>query len=316
MRVASEADGDPAPRPERRARPRTLRVIVISGLSGSGKSVALHMLEDLGFYCIDNLPANMLPPLVDDVTRDATPRFDRLAVGVDARNRTRDLKALPGQLRAMRERGIECELLFLQAGDDILVRRYSETRRRHPLARDGSDLRDAIAEERELLGPIINAADVIVDTTDTSVYDLRDMIRERIAARATQSLSILVQSFGYKHGIPPDADFVFDLRCLPNPYWEPRLRAQTGMDRAVIDFLEQQPLVMKMHEHILEFLSHWIPHYENFHRSYLTVAVGCTGGQHRSVFMAERIARDLRARHEHVGVRHHELSARSNPLFS
>jgi UPF0042 nucleotide-binding protein len=301
---------------ERRSAPRPLRIIVISGLSGSGKSVALNMLEDLGFYCIDNLPANMLSPLVDDILRDERPRFDRLGIGVDARNRVRDLNALPDHVRALRERGIECELLFLQADDEILIRRYSETRRRHPLARDGNDLRDAIGDERNLLGPVINAADVIIDTTNTSVYELRDTVRERIAARAARSLSILVQSFGYKHGIPPDADFVFDLRCLPNPYWEPALRAQTGLDQAVIRFLEDQPLVMKMRDDIVEFLRRWIPQYENFHRSYLTIAIGCTGGQHRSVFMAERIARDLRSDHEHVGVRHHELSSSSSPLFS
>lgn len=291
---------------------RATRLIIISGLSGSGKSVALNLLEDLGFYCIDNLPAGLLPDLLPEITTDeglVAKRTRRIAVGIDARNPATDLEALPVLVQRLRDDDVECEVIFLQAEDDILLKRYSETRRRHPLADGGLGLRDAIERERKLLGPVINTADLVLDTTRTSVYELRDAIRERVATREPRSLSILIESFGYKHGIPTDADFVFDLRCLPNPYWEISLRPLDGTDTAVITFLDDQPLVQRMFEDILAFLRRWVPEYVSFHRSYLTIAVGCTGGQHRSVYMAEKLARTLRKEHSPIHVRHNELPA-------
>ena len=286
-----------------------MRLIIVSGLSGSGKSVALHVLEDLGYYCIDNMPAALLKSLLQEVTRTREQSGSLVAVGVDARNRKSDLEALPGVISELRQNNIQTDLLFLQASDEILLKRYSETRRRHPLAVDGLELRAAIARERELLGQIINAADLVIDTSRTSIYELADAIRERVDRRESNMLSVLIESFGYKHGIPADADFVFDLRCLPNPYWEPELRKLTGKDTAVQAFLDKEPQVQQMFEDILAFLSRWIPQYVSFHRSYLTVALGCTGGQHRSVYMTEKLAAELRRLHNPVLTRHNEIGA-------
>lgn len=293
-----------------------MRLIIVSGMSGSGKSVALHMLEDLEFYCVDNLPVSMLSRLTDDLLQADDPRSEKVAIGIDARNRRTDLDALPQIIKGLRAQGVSCEIIFLQTDDDTLLKRYSETRRKHPLSNEFHGLRDAIIAERERLGPIINTADLIIDTTRTSVYELRDLIRERIAARSEHELSILVESFGYKHGIPPDADFVFDLRCLPNPYWHPKLRPQTGMDAAVADFLRDEPLVATMHDSIYKFVCEWLPQFQNFNRSYLTIALGCTGGQHRSVYMAEKLATSLRGDGTRVNVRHNELVSRTSPLFA
>lgn len=288
-----------------------MRLIIISGLSGSGKSVALHVLEDLGYYCIDNMPAALLKSLLEEISRIEKGPEVRVAVGVDARNRRQDLEALPALLDDLRRNGIQTDLLFLQASDDTLLKRYSETRRRHPLDKDGIELRGAIAKERELLGQVINAADLVVDTSQTSVYELADTIRERVDRRTATSLSVLIESFGYKHGIPADADFVFDLRCLPNPYWQNELRSLTGMHASVTEFLDRQTAFVQMYEDILAFLRRWIPEYVSFHRSYLTVAIGCTGGQHRSVYMAEKLAAALRATHDPVLTRHNELGIRA-----
>jgi len=283
------------------------RLIIVSGISGSGKSVALHVLEDLDYYCIDNLPAALLKSLLDEVTNPEEQRATRVAVGVDARNRLNDLEALPGLIAELRSAGVQTDLLFLQASDDILLKRYSETRRRHPLANKGTELRDAIANERELLGQIINSADLIIDTSRTSIYDLADAIRERVDRREINMLSVLIESFGYKHGIPSDADFVFDLRCLPNPYWNADLRSLTGRSAEVGEFLDAQPEFVQMYEDILAFLQRWIPKYVRFDRSYLTVALGCTGGQHRSVYMTEKLAQALQQTHEPVHTRHNEI---------
>ena len=283
------------------------RLIIVSGISGSGKSVALHVLEDLDYYCIDNLPAALLKSLLDEVTNPQEQRATRVAVGVDARNRLNDLESLPGLIAELRSAGVQTDLLFLQASDDILLKRYSETRRRHPLANKGTELRDAIANERELLGQVINSADLIIDTSRTSIYDLADAIRERVDRREINMLSVLIESFGYKHGIPSDADFVFDLRCLPNPYWNADLRSLTGRSAEVGEFLDAQPEFVQMYEDILTFLQRWIPKYVRFDRSYLTVALGCTGGQHRSVYMTEKLAQALQQTHEPVHKVHNEL---------
>ena len=288
-----------------------LRLIVVSGLSGSGKSVALHVLEDLGYYCIDNLPAALLTSLLDDLQNHEDSMVDRVAVGVDARNPQRDLQRLPELITELNDKGITTDTLFLHASDDVLLKRFSESRRRHPLSNDGTALRSAISRERALLSEITNAADLTIDTTKTSVYQLGELIRERVDRRKAHTLSVLVESFGFKHGIPADADFVFDVRCLPNPYWEPGLRAYTGLDDPVIEFLDSSELVQTMYHDILSFLSRWIPRYKSFDRGYLTVAVGCTGGQHRSVYMTEKLTKALRETHEPVLARHNELRAPS-----
>ncbi len=284
------------------------RLIVISGLSGSGKTIALHALEDLGYYCIDNIPAGLLRALLDEVTSPGDNAGNRIAVGVDARNRQEDLEALPALLDQIKASGTATDLLFLQADDDVLLKRYGETRRRHPLADVASELRAAIERERELLGPVINAADLVIDSSRTSVYELADTIQQRVDRRRTNELSILLQSFGFKHGIPADADFVFDLRCLPNPYWNSELRRLNGLDQQVIEFLDNQPAYVQMFEDILAFLKRWIPEYVSVNRSYLTVALGCTGGQHRSVRMTEKLAQALKEIHDPVLARHNEIS--------
>lgn len=284
-----------------------MRLVIVSGLSGSGKTVALHQFEDLGFYCIDNVPAALLATVIEQIIATSDPMYDNLAIGIDARNRAADLARLPEVLLDIRGRGIGCEVIFLHAEDDVLLKRYGETRRKHPLSAAGFSLREAIDRERTLLGPIIASAELIIDTTRTSIYELREIVRRRIGGHDQTGLSILIESFGYKHGIPADADFVFDLRCLPNPYWDMGLRPLTGRDARVIAFLDAAPSVQRMYDSILSFLEGWIPEYVDFNRNYLTVALGCTGGQHRSVYMAEKIATALARRWPHVMTRHNEL---------
>ncbi len=289
-----------------------MRLIIVSGLSGSGKSIALHVLEDLGFYCIDNLPVALLDTVIAEVQSGTEPATSRLAVGIDARNRSRGLNALPDLIAKLQDGGISTELLFLQASNAVLMKRYSESRRRHPLASPDSSLHTAIESERELLAEVVNCADLIIDTSRTSIYELAEAIRERINVRGIDKLSVLIESFGFKNGIPADADFVFDMRSLPNPYWTLELRGLTGKDPEVAEFLAAQPAVNQMYEDVLQFLGRWIPRYDDAHRSYLTVALGCTGGQHRSVYMVERLAAALRDMHEPVLTRHNELG--SHPI--
>ncbi|MCH8059838.1 MAG: RNase adapter RapZ [Proteobacteria bacterium] len=284
-----------------------MRLIIVSGLSGSGKTVALHVLEDLGYYCIDNMPAALLKSAVAEVTSSSDQSTRLLAVGVDARNPRKDLEALPKLIEELRKQNIQTELLVLQADDNVLLKRFSESRRRHPLAEHGTALRAAIARERAMLSEVIDSADLIIDTSRTSVYELADAIRERVDRRKMNMLSVLVESFGFKNGIPADADFVFDLRCLPNPYWTIELRGLTGQDKEVTDFLDAQPTFIAMYDDILAFLKRWIPEYDEVHRSYLTVAIGCTGGQHRSVYMTDMLALALRDAHDPVLTRHNEL---------
>jgi len=286
-----------------------MRLILVSGLSGSGKSVALHVLEDLGYYCIDNLPGALLKSVISELKSSNGNSTNLLAVGIDARNSPENLETLPQIIAELQQQEIRTELLFLQSSDEVLLKRYSESRRRHPLAEHGTALRAAISREREVLSEVLNAADLVIDTSRTSVYELAEVIRERIDRRKSNSLSVLIQSFGFKNGIPSDADFVFDLRCLPNPYWTLELRGLTGRDKEVSDFLDAQPTFIAMYDDILAFLQRWIPEYGDVHRSYLTVAIGCTGGQHRSVYMTDKLALALRESHDPVLTRHNELPA-------
>ncbi len=284
-----------------------MRLVIISGLSGSGKSVALHVLEDLGFYCIDNIPVPLLRSFVDEIVPRQDPTFDNVGIGLDARSRRSDLAEVPALVQKLRADGLSCEIIFLQADTKILLSRFSETRRKHPLSNSTTGLEEAIAKERELLVPIINSAELVIDTSRMSVYELREQIRERVAPRTPGDVSIMIESFGYKHGLPANADFVFDVRCLPNPYWEPQLRPLTGKDERVREFLDKAPMVQRMVDDIAAFLEAWIPRYQDFQRSYLTVAIGCTGGMHRSVYVAEAVAKKLAAKHVNIRTHHNEI---------
>lgn len=290
-----------------------IRLVIISGLSGSGKSVALRALEDLDFYCVDNIPIRLLGAFVEEMASRDDRHFENIGIGLDARNRRSDVAEIPTLVQRLRKRGISCEVIFLQARTDILLTRFGETRRKHPLTDEKTGLDEAIVLERDLLGPVINTADLVIDTSTTSVYQLREQIRSRVGTRDADDLSIQIESFGYKHGLPANADFVFDVRCLPNPYWEPKLQVLNGKDAAVVAFLDAQPAVQEMIDDIAEFLEHWIPRYQNFQRSYLTVAIGCTGGQHRSVYVVEAVARRLASHHPSILTRHNELPDRETP---
>jgi UPF0042 nucleotide-binding protein len=283
------------------------RLVVVSGLSGSGKSVALNMLEDLGWYCIDNIPAGLVQAVVSHSVQTAEPAYRRLAVGLDARNRPDDLAAIPALLDGLAGTGLRCEIVYLHADDEVLLRRYAETHRRHPLAGDDRSLADAIAEERRLLHPLIDRSDLVIDTSRMSVHELRDLIGRRIESQGPGRLSILFESFGFKHGVPGDADFVFDTRTLPNPYWEPTLKPLTGRDGPVIAFLEASPQVQRMADDMVRFLEARLPEYQAANRGYLTVALGCTGGQHRSVYLVERLAAHFRRQYPNLLVRHNAL---------
>lgn len=281
-----------------------MRLIIVSGLSGSGKSVALHMLEDLDYYCVDNIPAGLLPMFISHTVRSQESTYGSTAVGVDARNRPAEIASVPKLVDELKRSGVGCEVLFLRADEDALIKRYSETRRRHPLSRDGIGLIDAIRQERALLEPIADSADLVIDTTRTSVHELRELIRRRVGARSEGRMSILFESFAYRHGVPDDADFVFDVRSLPNPYWEPGLARMTGRDPAVAAYLERHPIVEKMYADIVGFLEHWIPELVRTNRSYLTIAIGCTGGQHRSVYLVERLTEHFSKHYPLVQTRH------------
>jgi len=290
-----------------------LRLIIVSGLSGAGKSVALHMLEDLGYYCIDNIPAALLKPFISHTVRGSEKIYERTAIGLDARNTDAEIASVPTLVDELERSGIDCEVLFLVANDDELLRRFAETRRAHPLSRQGESLREAIATEHRLLEPVLNRADLVIDTSRMGVHGLRDLIYRRLDPRSKDRLSILVESFGFKHGIPGDADFVFDARSLPNPYWESALRPLTGRDAPVVRFLEAQPGVLGFIDDVEKFMQARIPEYRASARRYLTVAIGCTGGQHRSVYIAEQLAARFARSFPEVRVRHSGLAEAGGP---
>ncbi len=285
----------------------SMRLIIVSGLSGSGKSVALHMLEDIDFYCVDNIPAALLKPFISHTIRGMGDTYPRTAVGLDARNRANEIETIPALVAELRRSGIDCEILYLHAGEEVLLKRYAETRRKHPLVTGAVGLREAIASERKLLEPVTTAADWVIDTSNMGVHALRELVRERIDRRSEGRLSLMFESFGYKHGIPGDADFVFDVRSLPNPYWENALRNLNGRDPAVIEYLEGFGGVRSMLADLTAFLEKRITEFSQANRSYLTIAIGCTGGQHRSVYIAERLADHFRRGHSQVLTRHDSL---------
>ena len=283
-----------------------MKLIVISGRSGSGKSTALHALEDEGFSCIDNFPAGLLEPLIQsnfeaEIVQD-------LAVCIDARNVSGDLEQLPERLLAIDQIGLEVQIIFLDALGDTLIQRFSETRRRHPLTHVTQDLREAIEAERGVLSVISELADLHIDTTTLNAADLVSMIKTRVINKSTKSISLLFRSFAFKTGVPIDSDFVFDVRCLPNPYWQKELRSLSGFDQPIRKFLESQPITTRLVEDICSFLETWLFEFEKTDRAYLTVAIGCTGGQHRSVYMVEKLSTHFSQKYSDVLVRHQEVN--------
>jgi len=282
-------------------------LIIVSGMSGSGKTVALNTLEDLGFYCVDNLPAELLPDFVRNVTRDAGAP-EKLAVGIDVRNRNTDLSNIPEWLSAVGALGLDPRLVFFDTADAVLLKRYADTRRRHPLSHLGLALADAISLERQVLKPLRQIADAVIDTSVLNVHQLRRQVITQFGMTTDDSLSLLFESFAYRRGVPPDADFVFDARVLPNPHWDPQLRPLSGRDDLVRAFLETQPDVLAYLAQVEQFLDSWLPRMRSDTRSYVTVAFGCTGGRHRSVYLAETLAEHCRSKDwGEVAVFHREL---------
>ena len=280
-------------------------MVVLTGLSGAGKTVALRAFEDLGFYCVDNLPTTLLPSLYRALTDGGRGLPRGIAVGVDVRSRG-DLERLPEALSALAEAGADAELVFLESSDEVLLKRYASTRRRHPLSEDGRSLVDAIAEERRRLRPLLAIANRSIDTSDSNVHQLRRRIATDFGA-TDGGLTLMFESFAYGRGLPPDCDFVFDARCLPNPHWDPRLRPFSGKDAPVREFLDGQGLVVQYLADIRRFLDAWLPRFESEDKGYVTVAIGCTGGRHRSVYLAERLAEHYRTGRDQVLTFHREL---------
>ena len=289
-----------------------MKLVIISGLSGSGKTVALHTLEDEDYYCVDNLPLGLLPDFIERILSRRVQLYDNIAVGIDARSDAEDLREFDNIMRKVksrnRDRKIEIEIIYIQAELDTLIKRFSDTRRKHPLTRKGLPLSEAISVEKNLLGELARNAHLYIDTTFTNIHELRNYIKERVVKRPKGNMSLLFQSFGFKNGAPTDSDFVFDVRCLPNPHWEPALRTLTGQDPEVIAFLQGQEDVQEMLEYITGYLDFVIPKFAAQNRYYLTVSVGCTGGQHRSVFMTETLHDIYREKMESVSLHHRELN--------
>ncbi|MDA0424038.1 RNase adapter RapZ [Stutzerimonas frequens] len=285
-----------------------MRLIIVSGRSGSGKSTALNVLEDNGFYCIDNLPAGLLPELAERALLHTELLHPQVAVSIDARNLPSQLKRFPELLEEVRARHIQCDVLYLDADDETLLKRFSETRRRHPLTNESRSLAEAIRDEELLLAAIIDHADLKIDTTHLNLYQLRDVLKLRLLNKPEPGTAFLIESFGFKRGMPVDADLVFDVRCLPNPYWKAELRDFSGLDKPVIDYLTAQPDVEEMFQDIHAYLSKWLPRFAASNRAYVTIAIGCTGGHHRSVYLAERLGQALREPLKNLQVRHRDLA--------
>ena len=279
-----------------------MKLIVVSGRSGSGKSVALRVLEDLGYYCVDNIPINLLPALIHTVIND----YETVAVSLDVRNLPKDPKDIPEILEYLPS-NVELMVLYLDADSNDLIKRFSETRRLHPLIKHDIPLDQAIASEKQLLEPISSRADLYINTSKLTPHQLADLVRERIMGKKTGAMVLVFESFGYKHGIPVDADFVFDARFLPNPFWEKDLKAMTGLDLPVKEFLASQAIITKFIWQINSFMMTWLPHLERNNRSYVTIAIGCTGGKHRSVYIAELLANNFRKEREDIQTHHRDL---------
>jgi UPF0042 nucleotide-binding protein len=287
-----------------------MRLVVVSGRSGSGKSTALNLLEDAGFTCIDNLPAGLLPGLFEQASPQGSDNhwLNNIAVGIDARSLTGDLNRLPEILEKLKSSGVSYEVVYLDAITDVLIQRFSETRRKHPLSSHQIDIKEAIALETELLDPIASIANRRIDTSNMTLHQLRDLIKKQIVPETEGDMAVLFESFAFKRGVPIDADFVFDVRCLPNPYWKHELRPYSGKDQPVIDFLESESEVTEMLSDIIGYLTRWLPRFEANNRSYLTVAIGCTGGQHRSVYISNMLGKHFNQHYTNTQIRHRELT--------
>ncbi|OOY36204.1 RNase adapter RapZ [Solemya velum gill symbiont] len=285
-----------------------MKLIIVSGLSGSGKTVALRTLEDAGYYCIDNLPVALLSTTVERLLQHDNSLHQDIAIGIDIRTGENELATLPEVCSSLNSDRLACRILFLQADNGSLLRRYNETRRRHPLAAENKPLPAAIESEREILAPVCSSADFIVDTSNLNLHELRRKILAEVAELA-HSLQIEIKSFGFKYGTAEDADMLFDMRCLPNPHWQSELRPLTGKDFAVEEFLRQEPQTEKIMTQLTNLIGDWVPFYKREGRAYLTIAIGCTGGQHRSVFIAEQLYQQLTDKlNDQVTIRHRELT--------
>jgi len=288
-----------------------MHLVIVSGLSGSGKSTALHVLEDVGFNCIDNLPISLLPALITQIQAHKQDE-QRFAIGIDVRNAWQDLSAFPSSMESLKKAGLPFQVLFLDAQPQVLIQRFSETRRKHPLSDKHTNLAEAINAEQLLLEPVRDSSDQIIDTSHLNLHELRDLVKERVVGRHESTMAILFESFGFKHGLPVNADMVYDMRCLPNPHWKPNLRPLTGKDQEVIDFLEGQTAVEEMYDDVEHFLTRWLPRYQANNRSYITIAIGCTGGQHRSVYLSERLQKHFDRYFSDVQVRHRDIYKHKN----
>jgi UPF0042 nucleotide-binding protein len=285
-----------------------MQLVIVSGMSGAGKTVALKQYEDLGYYCIDNLPLALIGGRSSRVIKSFEGRYDKLAIGIDARASPREIKAFPKYLARLRERKVPVRVIFLTANDAVILQRYAETRRKHPLTGPQVSLEEAIAKERRLLKPIAESSDFVLNTGDFNLHELREAIRQREPAAERGKLGLTFVSFGFKNGAPEGIDFLFDVRCLPNPHWEKKLRSKTGLDAEVAGYLEQHADVQSMLGDIRKFLDGWLPKIAAQDVAYLTVAIGCTGGRHRSPYIVERLAQHFRGSYDPVTVNHRELS--------
>lgn len=285
-----------------------MRLLIVSGRSGSGKSSALHLLEDEGYTCIDNLPVSMLPALIEQIRNQPNDHRQNFAIGIDARNLNTDLSKVPELVSVKKLPDVDCKIIYLDSSREVLLKRFSETRRKHPLSDNDTGLNEAIAKEKAMLEPIAKNADVTLDTTALTLHELRSEIKRQVVGSGkSKGVALMFTSFGFKFGVPVDTDFVFDVRCLSNPYWNPELRKFTGLEKPVIDYLDQQEDVSKMYMDLLNFISEWAPKFDNNNRSYMTVAIGCTGGRHRSVYLCEKLAAALRPTFKNVQTRHRQL---------
>jgi RNase adapter protein RapZ len=280
-----------------------MKRIFVSGRSGSGKTVALRALEDQGFYCVDNIPIKLIPQLLKE-TED---QYPELAVGVDSRNVPTTADEFDQIMQLLQTKDKEFQVIFIDASNPTLLKRFSETRRRHPLTAEGLSLAEAISEEKTRLEPVARHAQLVIDTTSKTPHELCETIIRRVIGEQQTQLSLLFESFGFKHGAPTDADFVFDARCLPNPYWEVELRPFNGKDKEIVEYLEGLPYVQEYFWQLKTFLHTWIPRIEEGNRNYLTIAIGCTGGQHRSVYMVEKLAKNFSVLYKNTQIRHREL---------
>ena len=277
------------------------RILIVTGQSGSGKSSALQVLEDLGYYCIDNLPLALLPEIVDKL--DQENNLEQLALGVDVRSTRADLQEFDLVFEQLQKHG-SVDIIYLTTQDQELIARFSASRRPHPLSSRFKSLNECIQEEKNLLMPIQFRSTVHIDTTDKSVHDLKHVLLSKLGQ--TDNLIVILQSFGYKHGIPLDADYVFDVRHLPNPHWDLELRKYSGLDAPVQEFFQQSPQTHEMFQDIHQFLEKWLPAFAEGHRHYITISIGCTGGQHRSVYIVDRLKKALEAKWS-IQVLHREM---------